>query len=72
MTKLGRFNAAPATDIPMSYMYAAGAISAAFMVIVVVVNIYRAFFVAGAIDEIVKLKESEEEINTSVESHPAH
>jgi TRAP-type C4-dicarboxylate transport system permease small subunit len=69
MTKLGWFNAAPATNIPMSFMYVAGAISAALMGLVVMVNLYRAFFVKGAIDELVKLKESEEELSSAAETH---
>ena len=72
MTKLGWYNAAPATDIPMSFMYVAGAISAALMGIVVLVNLYRALFVSGAIDELVVLKESEEEtLMVSIDSTPA-
>jgi TRAP-type transport system small permease protein len=72
MTQLGWYNAAPATGVPMSFMYIAGAISAAFMGIAVLVNLCRAFFVSGAIDELVVLKESEEELNTvSVDSTPA-
>ncbi len=70
ITKLGWLNAAPATGIPMSFMYVAGAVSSALMGVVVLVNLYRAFFVPGAVDQLVVLKESEEEINASTASAP--
>lgn len=62
MTTMSAHTLAPATGMPLSYMYAVGIISSAGMFLVICCNLYRAIFVKGAIDTLVVLKESEEEV----------
>jgi hypothetical protein len=45
-------------------MYAVGILTGVGMAVMVLFNIYKAFFVPGAIDELVVLRESEEEIKS--------
>jgi TRAP-type C4-dicarboxylate transport system permease small subunit len=53
---------APATGIPMAFMYGVGIITSVSMFIVICYNLYRALFVKGAIDRLVVMKESEDEL----------
>lgn len=62
MTIMSAHTLAPATGLPLSYMYAVGIGSSVGMFLVICCNLYRALFVQGAIDTLVVLKESEEEI----------
>lgn len=54
---------APATEVPLAYMYFAGVLSSACMFLIVCYNLYKGIFVKGAIDKLVILKESEEEVH---------
>ena len=62
MTTMTLHTLSPATGIPVAYMYAVGVPSSVAMLVIILFNLYKAFFVPGAIDELVVLKESEEEI----------
>ena len=62
MTTMAAHTLAPATGLPLSYMYAVGIIASIGMFLVICCNLYRALFVKGAIDTLVVLKESEEEL----------
>ena len=62
MTVMSSHTLAPATGLPLSYMYSIGIFSSAGMFMVICCNLYRALFVQGAIDKLVVLKESEEEV----------
>lgn len=62
MTAMTRHTLSPATGIPVAYMYAVGVPASVAMLIIILFNLYKAFFVRGAIDQLVVLKESEEEI----------
>lgn len=62
MTIMSSHTLSPATGLPLSYMYAVGIVSSVGMFLVICCNLYRALFVQGAIDKLVVLKESEEEI----------
>lgn len=53
---------APATRIPLAFMYGVGILTSVGMFLIVCCNLYRAFFVKGAIDKLVVMKESEDEV----------
>lgn len=59
---IGMMNRGAATGVPMAVMYAVIAPMSVGMVVIIVMNIYRALFVAGSIDGLISLKESEEEV----------
>ena len=61
MTTLSVHTVSPATGLPLSFMYGIGVIMGIGMFGIVFVNLYRAIFVAGAIDELVVLRESEDD-----------
>lgn len=63
MAKFGWTNIAPSTGIPLTFMWIAGTISSFAMFIVVIGNIYQGMFVPGAIDELVGMVESEDEVH---------
>lgn len=63
MTIMTRHTLSPATGIPVAYMYAVGVPVSIAMLVIILFNLYKAFFVKGAIDELVVLRESEEEIS---------
>ena len=63
LTMMTSHTLSPATGIPLSYMYVIGIISSVGMFLVVCCNIYRAIFVKDAIERLVVLKESEEEVS---------
>jgi TRAP-type transport system small permease protein len=58
---IGMMNSGAATGIPMAVMYGVVIPMAFGMAIIIAVNIGKALFVAGAIDDLISLKESEEE-----------
>jgi len=62
MSLLSTKTYAPATGMPLSVMYAVGVISSVAMGLIVLGNIFKALFVKGAVDGMVALKESEDEI----------
>jgi TRAP-type C4-dicarboxylate transport system permease small subunit len=59
---IAMLNSGAATGIPMAVMYGVVIPMALAMAIIIAVNIYRALFVAEAIDDLIELKESEEEV----------
>jgi TRAP-type C4-dicarboxylate transport system permease small subunit len=63
MTVMTRHTLFPATGIPVAYTYGVGILVSSAMLIIILFNLYKAFFVKGAIDELVVLRESEEEIS---------
>ncbi|SDF46328.1 TRAP transporter small permease [Sporolituus thermophilus] len=63
MTMLTTRTLSPATGLPLAYMYAVGILTSVGMFLVICCRIYRGLFVQGAIDDLIVLKESEEEIN---------
>lgn len=62
MTSMTQNTLSPGTGIPVAYMYVVGVPASVAMLGIVLLNLYKAFFVKGAIDQLVVLKESEEEI----------
>ncbi|MCX7779448.1 MAG: TRAP transporter small permease [Negativicutes bacterium] len=62
MTSMTTDTLSPATGLPLAFMYGIGIISSIGMGIVVCYNLYKAIFVKGAIDKLVILKESEDEV----------
>lgn len=68
MTTMSAHTLSPATGLPLSYMYAAGILTSVGMFLVICCNLYRAIFIKGAIDTLVVLKESEEEITLKKET----
>ena len=68
MTLLSQYTLAPATGLPLSVVYSVGIISSIGMFLVICCKLYRALFVKGAINELVVLKESEEEITLKTDA----
>lgn len=62
MTLVSKEVLAPATGLPLSYIYGLGVVVSVGMAIVLLVNLYRALFVRHAIEELTKKHESEEEL----------
>lgn len=69
MTVMSKNTLSPATGLPLSYMYAVGILTSVGMVLVICCNLYRAIFIKDAIDGLVVLKESEEEISLNKEAN---
>lgn len=69
MTRMTQETLSPATGLPLSYMYAVGIISSAGMFLVVCSNLYKGIFVQNAVDTLVVLKESEDEIALEKANH---
>lgn len=67
MTMMTVDTLSPVLEIPMAAMYGVGIITSASMIVIVCYRVYQALFVGGAIDELVVLKESEEELNLQTE-----
>lgn len=67
LTMMSTKTLSPATGLPLSYMYGIGVIMGIGMFIIVFHNLYRAIFVKGAIDQLVVLRESEEERDFSID-----
>lgn len=63
MAKFGWTNIAPSTGIPLTFMWIAGTISSLAMFIIIIGNIYQGMFVPGAINELVGMVESEDEVH---------
>ena len=61
MTTMSAHTLSPATGLPLSYMYGIGVIMGVGMFGIIFVKLYRALFVAGAIDDLVVLRESEDD-----------
>lgn len=77
MTLINLESSAPATGLPLAYIYGIGIVMSISMGLIVIVNIYRALFEKGAIEKLTKMKESEEEImeiahEDILESHHDH
>lgn len=53
---------ASATNLPLSFIYGTGIVTSVCISLNVVVNIYKALFVEGAIQELIQLEESEEDL----------
>jgi TRAP-type C4-dicarboxylate transport system permease small subunit len=62
MTVLGMNNRAAITNLPLALMFGVGLITFTCMIIIVLINSYQALFVEGAIDRLIDLRDSEEEI----------
>lgn len=62
---------APVTGLPMFYIYITGVVMSVLMGCIVIRNLYKAWFVKDSVEELVKIKESEEEILYSEEPKTA-
>lgn len=62
MTTMTTKTFSPSMGLPLAYMYGVGIVSSIGMIVIIAVNLYQAIFVRGAIDALVVLKESEEEL----------
>lgn len=62
MTLLNMESTAPATGLPLSYIYGIGVVMSIAMGLILIRNLYRALFEKGAIDKLTLMKESEEEM----------
>jgi TRAP-type C4-dicarboxylate transport system permease small subunit len=62
MTVMGMNNRAATTNLPLALMFGVGLITFTCMIVIVLINSYQAVFVKGAIDKLIDLRESEEEI----------
>lgn len=63
MTKMTLRQVAPATGIPMASMYVIAVVMSVAMFLIVCHNLYKAFTEKDAIDKLVVLKESEQELD---------
>lgn len=68
LTTMSTNTLSPATGLPLSYMYGIGVINAGGIFLIVLYNTYRALFVKGAINELVVLRESEDERDFSADA----
>jgi TRAP-type C4-dicarboxylate transport system permease small subunit len=66
MTAMSVDDPGPSTGIPMAYVNGVGILMSVSMAIIILVNLFRALFEKGAIDQLTRLKESEEEILSSL------
>ncbi|WMT18821.1 TRAP transporter small permease [Parageobacillus toebii] len=57
---------APATNLPLAYVYGIGIVVSIGMGVIVLFNIYRAFFQINTLEELTRMKESEDEIMEAV------
>lgn len=62
MTTMTTKTLSPSLGVPLAYMYGVGILASIGMMLIVALNLYKALFVRGAIDNLVVLKESEEEL----------
>lgn len=53
---------APVTGLPMFYIYITGVLMSSAMVCIIIRNLYKAWFIKDSVKDLVKIKESEEEI----------
>lgn len=63
MTLLGLHNYASTSGIPLAWMWGVGVVSFGAMLIITVYKLYLALFVEGAIEKLVELKGSEDELD---------
>ena len=63
MTLLNAESTAPATGLPLSYVYFVGVFTAVCMGLILIFNTFRAIVDKNSIDELTSLRESEEEID---------
>ena len=71
MTTMSAHTLSPATGLPLSYMYGIGVIMSVGMFGIIAVKLYRALFVKGAIEELVVLRESEDDRDFSADTKDA-
>jgi TRAP-type C4-dicarboxylate transport system permease small subunit len=62
MTLINLDSKAPATGLPLGYVYGIGIFMSASMALLIVSNLYRVLFGKESIDEFIRVKESEEEM----------
>ena len=67
MTLLTTDNLSPSMGVPLAFMYGIGIITSVGMFLIICCNLYRALFVQGAVDKLVVMKESEDEIALETE-----
>jgi TRAP-type C4-dicarboxylate transport system permease small subunit len=60
MTIVGAASHAPATGIPMSFIYGVGIVSSVSMILIIINNLYRALFKSISEEDLITVKESEE------------
>lgn len=66
LVNLNADNAAPATGIPMSYIFGSGIVMSVGMFTILLYNLYRIFTDDKALDDLTRMKESEEEVLESL------
>lgn len=64
MTFLGKHNFASTTGMSLAWMWGVGIITFSVMLLIAVHNLYKGMFVKGAIDELVELRGSEDELDS--------
>jgi len=57
---------APATNLPLAYVYGMGIVVSIGMGIIVIFNIYQALFRPNTLEKLIRMKESEDEIMEAV------
>lgn len=62
MTEMTTRAYSPSTGIPLAYLYGSGIVLSTGMFVIICHKLYQAIFVKGAIDNLVVLKESEDEV----------
>lgn len=62
MTLINMDSKAPATGLPLGYVYGIGIFMSVCMAIVIVFNLYRVLFGKSSVEELILVKESEEEM----------
>lgn len=62
MTLINIDSKAPATGLPLGYVYGIGIFMSICMAIVIVSNLYRVLFRKRSVEEFIRMKESEEEM----------
>lgn len=60
MTVVGHSSNAPATGLPMSFVYGIGIVTSIGMGVMIMLNLYRALFKTSSDDELIMIKESED------------
>ncbi|WP_325176599.1 TRAP transporter small permease [Paenibacillus alkalitolerans] len=65
MTLINMESMAPATGLPLAYVYGIGIVMSICMAIIIVFNLYRVLFGKRSVDEFVRARESEEELLAS-------
>ena len=62
MVQMTTHSYSPSIGIPLAYLYGSGIVLSAGMMLIICHKLYQAIFVKGAIDRLVVLKESEDEV----------